>query len=188
MRQTEVGKEEAQIEESKARCLLVVCNTRPPAYVPEADVTEGEDAAPWISWRAACRLLCTARAVGVVAALGVVLLRSLRRGVEGSKNASMGRLMSSNNSGPTQGLVNSMILSQRLGWRWRWISYTTTYGKTVHDHVVTASTSIAGTRDLTSTRGNTPPENKWLEKSQKYWDIILLGLLFMFLVFMFAIL
>jgi hypothetical protein len=185
-----VGKEKAQIEESKARRLLVVCNTRPPAYVPEADVTEGEDAAPWISWRTACRLLCTARAVGVVAALGVVLLRSLRRGVEGSKNASMGRLMSSNNSGPTQGLVNSMILSQRLGWMWRWISYTTTYGKTV---VTTLSQRVDLYRrhtrpDFNNKRKYTPkPQNKWLEKSQKYWDIIL-GLLFMFLVFMFAIL
>ncbi len=50
----------------------------------------------------------------VVAALGVVLLRSLRRGMEGIKKASgVGRLAEpKNSSASTQGLVNGMVLSE----------------------------------------------------------------------------
>jgi len=49
----------------------------------------------------------------VVAALGVVLLRGLRRGVEGIKKASgVGRLEPKNSSASTQGLVHGMVLSE----------------------------------------------------------------------------
>ena len=103
---TDGGGEVGNSERGEARCLLVVCSTDTPLLdVPEAAVAEGEDAAPWISWRAACRWLCAARAV---------LLRSLRKdddveGVGSRKALGVGRLETRGTSNAaTQGLVNSM--------------------------------------------------------------------------------